>query len=115
MLYDDKYEKTEERMLDVIDTVQELTKDRFIASLYIRKCNPLDVEIKLAEVRRCLDIVHGEALRLAKLELTYNLDFAVDVDEWGFAGTDIDMERICQFGRITDFIVQLLQIFKIVY
>lgn len=78
MLYDDKYEKTEERMLDVIDTVQELTKDRFIASLYIRKCNPLDVDIKLAEVRRCLDIVHGEALRLAKLELTYNLDFAVD-------------------------------------
>lgn len=78
MIYDDKYEKTEERMLDVIDTVQDLTKDRFIASLYIRRCTPLDVDIKLAEVRRCLDIVHGESLRLAKLELTYNLDFAVD-------------------------------------
>lgn len=78
MLYDDKYEKTEERMLDVIDTVQELTKDRFIASLYVRKCAPIDVDIKLAEVRRCLDIVHGESLRLAKLEMTYNLDFAVD-------------------------------------
>ena len=78
MLYDDKYEKKEERMLDVIDTVQELTKDRFIASLYIRHYNPIDVDIKLAEVRRCLDIVHGESLRLAKLELTYNLDFAVD-------------------------------------
>ena len=78
MLYDDKYEKTEERMLDVIDTVQEITKDRFIASLYIRKCSPIDIDIRLAEVRRCLDIVHGEALRLAKLEMTYNLDFAVD-------------------------------------
>lgn len=78
MLYEDKYEKTEERMLDVINTVQDLTKDRFIASLYIRRCTPLDVDIKLAEVRRCLDIVHGESLRLAKLELTYNLDFAVD-------------------------------------
>ena len=78
MIYDDKYEKTEARMLDVIDTVQDLTKDRFIASLYIRRCTPLDVDIKLAEVRRCLDIVHGESLRLAKLELTYNLDFAVD-------------------------------------
>ena len=78
MLYDDKYEKTEERMLDVIDTVQELTKDRFVASLYVRKCAPIDVDIKLAEVRRCLDIVHGESLRLAKLEMTYNLDFAVD-------------------------------------
>lgn len=78
MQYDDKYEKTEERMLDVIDTVQELTKDRFIASLYIRHYNSIDVDIKLAEVRRCLDIVHGESLRLAKLELTYNLDFAVD-------------------------------------
>lgn len=78
MLYNDKYEKTEERMLDVIDTVQELTKDRFIASLYIRKYDSIDIDIKLAEVRRCLDIVHGESLRLAKLELTYNLDFAVD-------------------------------------
>ena len=78
MKYNDKYEKTEERLMDVIDTVQVLTKDRFIASLYVRKCSPLDVDIKLAEVRRCLDIVHGESLRLAKLELTYNYDFAVD-------------------------------------
>ncbi len=77
MRYEDKYEKTEERLLDVIGTVQELTKDRFIASLYVRNVTPLDVEIRLAEVRRCLDIVHGETLRLAKLELTYNKDFAV--------------------------------------
>ena len=78
MIHNDKYEKTEERMLDVIDTVQELTKDRFIASLYVRNVTSLDVDIRLAEVRRCLDIVHGEMLRLAKLELTYNRDFAVD-------------------------------------
>ena len=77
MQYDDKYEKTEERMLDVIDTVKDLSWDRFVASLYIRNCTPLDVDIRLAEVRRCLDTVHGEALRLAKLELTYNRDFAV--------------------------------------
>lgn len=77
MRYDDKYDKTEERMLDVIDTVQELSKDRFLASLYIRHCSPLDVDIRLAEVRRCLSIVNGESLRLAKLELTYNKDFAV--------------------------------------
>lgn len=77
MRYEDKYEKTEERMLDVIDTVQELTKDRFIASLYVRNVTSIDVDIRLAEVRRCLDIVHGETLRLAKLELTYNKDFAV--------------------------------------
>ena len=78
MRYDDKYEKTEERMCDVIDTVQELTKDRFIASLYVRNVTSIDVDIRLAEVRRCLDIVHGEMLRLSKLELTYNSDFAVD-------------------------------------
>jgi hypothetical protein len=78
MQYDDKYKKTEERMLDVIDTVQELSKDRFIASLYIRNCTPLEIDIRLAEVRRCLDTVHGETLRLAKLELTYNRDFAVE-------------------------------------
>lgn len=78
MQYDDKYEKTEARLLDVIDTVTDLSWDRFVASLYIRNCTPLDVDIRLAEVRRCLDTVHGETLRLAKLELTYNLDFAVD-------------------------------------
>ena len=65
-------------MLDVIETVQDLSKDRFIASLYVRNVTSLDVDIRLAEVRRCLDIVHGEMLRLAKLELTYNSDFAVD-------------------------------------
>lgn len=77
MLYDDKYDKTEERMLDVIDSVRDLSWDRFVASLYIRNCSPIDVDIRLAEVRRCLDTVHGETLRLAKLELTYNRDFAV--------------------------------------
>lgn len=77
MIYSDKYEKTEERMLDVIDTVQGLTEDRFIASLYVRNVTSIDVDIRLAEVRRCLSIVHGEMLRLAKLELTYNKDFAV--------------------------------------
>ena len=78
MLYDDKYDKTEERMLDVIDSVHDLGEDRFIASLYIRKVDPLDVDIRLAETRRCLSIVNGETLRLAKYELTYNKDFAVD-------------------------------------
>lgn len=78
MLYDDRYEKTEERLLDVIDTVTDLSWDRFVASLYIRDCSPIDIDIRLAEVRRCLDIVHGETLRLAKLELTFNNDFAVD-------------------------------------
>ncbi len=78
MRYDDKYDKTEERMLDVIDCVQELSKDRFIASLYVRHVSSLDVDIRLAEVRRCLDTVHGECLRLAKLEISYNKDFAVD-------------------------------------
>lgn len=71
MQYDDKYDKTEERMLDVIDSVRDLSWDRFVASLYIRNCSPIDVDIRLAEVRRCLDTVHGETLRLAKLELTY--------------------------------------------
>lgn len=77
MEYDDKYDKTEERMLDVIDSVQELGKDRYIASLYIRKVSPLDIDIRLAETRRCLSIVNGETLRLARYELTYNKDFAV--------------------------------------
>lgn len=78
MRYDDSYTKTEERLLDVIDTVQDLSWDRFVASLYIRNCTPLDVDIRLAEVRRCLSTVNGESLRLAKLELTYNKDFAVE-------------------------------------
>ncbi len=78
MLYNDKYDKTEERMLDVINSVHELSEDRFIASLYIRNVSPLDVDIRLAETRRCLSIVNGEMLRLAKYELTYNNDFAVD-------------------------------------
>ncbi|MGD7533533.1 hypothetical protein ACQCP8_25915, partial [Ralstonia pseudosolanacearum] len=52
-------------------------KDRFIASLYIRNCSPLDIEIRLAETRRCLAFVHKESLTLAKVELTYNWDFAV--------------------------------------
>ena len=77
MIHDDKYEKTEERMLDVIGSIEEVTKDRFIASLYVRNVTSLDVDIRLAEVRRCLNTVHGETLRLAKLELTYNKDFAV--------------------------------------
>ncbi len=78
MLYDDKYDKTEQRMLDVINTVHDLGEDRFIASLYIRNVNPLDIDIRLAETRRCLAIVNEETLRLAKYELTYNKDFAVD-------------------------------------
>ena len=77
MRYDDSYTKTEERLLDVIDTVQDLSWDRFVASLYIRHCTPLDVDIRLAEVRRCLSTVNGESLRLSRLELTYNKDFAV--------------------------------------
>ena len=78
MEYDDKYEKTEERMLDVINTVHDLSEDRFIASLYIRNVKPIDIDIRLAETRRCLAIVNGETLRLAKYEFTYNKDFAVD-------------------------------------
>lgn len=77
MRHSDKYEKTEGRLLDVIDSIEELTKDRFIASLYVRNVTPIDVDIRLAEVRRCLNTVHGEMLRLAKLELTYNKDYAV--------------------------------------
>lgn len=77
MRYDDKYEKTEDRLTEAIDYIDDLTKDRFIASLYVRQISPIDVQIRLAEVRRCLSTVNGESLRLAKLELTYNKDFAV--------------------------------------
>ena len=77
MRYDDKYEKTEGRLTEVIDYIDDLTKDRFIASLYVHQMSPIDVQIRLAEVRRCLSTVNSESLRLAKLELTYNKDFAV--------------------------------------
>lgn len=77
MRYDDKYEKTEGRLTEVIDYIDELTQDRFIASLYVRQISPVDVQIRLAEVRRCLSTVNGESLRLSKLASTYNLDFAV--------------------------------------
>ncbi|MBR4238789.1 MAG: hypothetical protein IKQ03_05195 [Prevotella sp.] len=77
MIYNDKIQKTEEQMLEVIDSINSLDKDRFIASLYIRNCSPLDIEIRLAETRRCLAFVHKESLTLAKVELTYNWDFAV--------------------------------------
>lgn len=77
MRYNDKIEKTEEMMNYVINSIENLSEDRFIASLYIRNCSPIDVDIRLAEVRQCLGFVHKESLCLAKLELTYNKDFAV--------------------------------------
>ena len=77
MIYNDKIKKTEEQMLDVIDSIRDLGEDRFIASVFIRNCSPIDIDIRLAEVRRCLALVHRESLSLAKLELTYNKDFSV--------------------------------------
>lgn len=77
MKYNDKIKKTEAQMLDVIESVSDLGEDRFIASILIRNCSPLDIDIRLAEVRRCLALVHRESLSLAKLELTYNKDFSV--------------------------------------
>jgi hypothetical protein len=77
MIYNDKISKTEEQMLDIIEVVKSLDEPRFIASLYVRSCSPIDIDIKLAEVRRCLAYTHREALSLAKLELTYNKDFSV--------------------------------------
>lgn len=93
MRYDDKYEKTEGRLTEVIDYIDDLTKDRFIASLYVRQMSPIDVQIRLAEVRRCLSTVNSESLRLAKLELTYNKDFAV-VDNQRFTTAEVLFNRL---------------------
>jgi hypothetical protein len=93
MTYDDKYQKTEARMLEVIETVQDLTKDRFIASLYVRNCTPVDIDIRLAEVRRCLDTVYGEMLRLSKFRMSFNLDFAVD-DNQRFTTAEMLFNRL---------------------
>lgn len=93
MRYNDKIDKTEAQMLDVIESIQELGKDRFIASLFIRNCSPLDVDIRLAEVRRCLAFAHKETLSLAKLELTYNKDFSV-IDNKRFATAERLFNRL---------------------
>lgn len=78
MTYNERLNKTEEELIWLIDLLSIPTPDRFIASLKVRNYNELDVAIKLTDLRRGLALVNGEALRLAKLELTYNRDFAVD-------------------------------------
>lgn len=93
MTYNDKIQKTEEQMLDVIDSIRDLGEDRFIASILIRNCSPIDIDIRLAEVRRCLSLVHRESLSLAKLELTYNKDFAV-LDNKRFSTAEMLFNRL---------------------
>ena len=80
-------------MLDVIDSIRDLGEDRFIASILIRNCSPIDIDIRLAEVRRCLSLVHRESLSLAKLELTYNKDFAV-LDNKRFSTAEMLFNRL---------------------
>lgn len=77
MLYKDKINKTEESMLELIDMMSIPNPDRFVAYLKLRNYTDLDISIMLADLRRGLALVNGESMRLAKLELTYNLDFSV--------------------------------------
>ena len=77
MKYNEKTQKTEEGLIELIDMLSIPSPDRFVASLLQRNYNELDVSIQLADLRRGLALVNGEALRLAKLELTYNRDFSV--------------------------------------
>lgn len=77
MTYTDRINRTEESMLELIDMLSIPSPDRFVAYLKLRHCSELDIAIMLADLRRGLALVNGESMRLAKLELTYNLDFAV--------------------------------------
>lgn len=77
MTYNDRINKTAEGINELINLMSIPTPDRFIASLKLRNYNHLDISIMLCDLRRGLALVNGESLRLAKLELTYNYDFAV--------------------------------------
>ena len=70
MKYNEKTQKTEEGLIELIDMLSIPSPDRFVASLLQRNYNELDVSIQLVDLRRGLALVNGEALRLAKLELT---------------------------------------------
>ena len=71
MLHSDKYLKTEDMMLYVIECVEQYSETRFIASLYTRNYTKIDIQIAINDVRRCLMLVHGELLRLSKFSLEF--------------------------------------------
>ena len=70
MTYNDSFQVTEHGLLYVIHKVELFTEDGFIASLYVRNYSEVDLLLKIAEVRECLCIAHGELLSLSKFSLT---------------------------------------------
>ncbi len=72
MRHTDSLSKTEESILFVIDMLRCYSEHGFIASLYLRNYTEVKIQIRIAEIRQCLTIIHIEYLNLVEYSLRFN-------------------------------------------